>query len=153
MLKRNMKIKKFLDEYRTHDPRMYDIDFNPIDKTLSMKLENVEWVQLKYEEEGRFFTRLDLKFNEVSNLKVGHSKRCDSQTENSIELNTRRLANLDESILGIYLDGSYTVTIIMDPSGHESSEETLILFSAKSVDVSEIQDIKRRCEIVTKHNK
>jgi len=110
-------IEEFLEKYITHDPRMYSVVYDPKSQTLSFKLENVEWVQKKYEKENRFFTELDIVFHDVINLN-----------------SNKNLADIDESILGIYLDGKNTVSIVLDEENYP-----VIKFSAKSVEVKEIE--------------
>jgi len=124
---RNMKVKDFLSQYITHDVRMFDVEFDTGKSILRMKLENVHWVQLEYERKGKQFTRLDLEFIEVADVKSTHP-----------------IEELDESILGIdeqKAEGFFTILV-------DDSKHTTVRFWAESVTVREFEDSGRREEIV-----
>jgi hypothetical protein len=143
-----MLISEFLEKYGTHDPRMYAVKYDIVSHILSMKLENVEWMQIEYEKEKRNFTSLDITFTGVKNLNVAYFKQTNSRSAYK-KGEAKLLEKLDEYIMDITLDGGNTVTIFTDEDiSNTEKAYTAIKFVSEGVTVNEVFDITERRRIL-----
>ena len=154
MLKKNMTIKEFVEEYYSHDARIWNIKHDPIKEILSFKFENFEIVEDK-SDDSRVLVQLDVTIDGVQNLRVSSNKTeiiNDKVTHPNVE--PERLEKMDTSLLGIYLDGNFCVTILTDSWMHKDNVETVIIFVAKSVSIIETKvKLKHWKEYYEKFNK